>query len=151
MSNEKVGGRVVVGIDGSPGSAEALRWAARYATLTHAVIDAVIAWQPPVSYGWAYDMGEWRPAADAEKVLTAQVDQVFGAQRPADLHLLVCEGYPARVLIEASKDAALLVVGSRGHGGFYGLLLGSVSANCAEHGKCPVVVVHPSTSAAVQR
>ena len=151
MSNEKAGGRVVVGIDGSAGSAEALRWAARYATSTHAVIDAVIAWQMPVSYGWAYATDGWRPDVDAEKLLTAQVDQVFGAQRPTDLRLVVREGYPARVLIEASKDAALLVVGSRGHGGFYGLLLGSVSANCAEHAKCPVVVVHRSTSAEVQR
>lgn len=151
MSNERAGGRVVVGIDGSTGSAEALRWAARYATLTHADIDAVIAWQRPVTYGWAYDTDEWRPDVDAEKVLTAQVDQVFGAQRPMDLRLVVREGYPARVLVQASKGAALLVVGSRGHGGFYGLLLGSVSANCAEHAKCPVVIVHPSTSAGVPR
>ena len=85
-----------------------------------------------------------RPYMPAE--LTRQVDQVFGAHRPQDLRLVVREGYPAHVLIEASKDAALLVVGSRGHGGFVGLLLGSVSANCAERANCPVVVVHPSTS-----
>lgn len=146
MSNEATGGRLVVGVDGSAGSAEALRWAARYATRMHATIDAVIAWRPPVTYGWAYETDEWHPEIDAEKTLTAQVDQVFGAQRPPNLRLVVREGHPAQVLIEASKGAALLVVGSRGHGGFVGLLLGSVSANCAERAPCPVVVVHPSTN-----
>lgn len=150
MGTESASGQVVVGVDGSAGSAEALRWAARYAAWTHAGMDAVIAWHRPVTYGQAYETEAWRPDIDAEKALTAQIDEVFGAHRPADTRLIVREGSPAHVLIEASKGAALLVVGSRGHGGFYGLLLGSVSANCAERAKCPVVVVHPGTSAGLQ-
>ncbi|HZC70757.1 MAG TPA: universal stress protein [Jatrophihabitans sp.] len=147
MSSQNATRRLVVGIDGSPGAAEALRWAARHAELSGLGIDAVIAWQPPVSYGWAYGIDDWRPDADAEKTMTAQIDAIFGTQRPAHLRLLVREGHAAKVLIEASKDAELLVVGSRGHGGFAGLLLGSVSANCAERAHCPVVVVHPSAHA----
>ncbi len=78
------------------------------------------------------------------KALTATVDQVFESGRPVDMEVLVEQGYPARVLVEASNGALLLVVGSGGHGGFYGLLLGSVSANVAEHARCPVLIIHDS-------
>jgi nucleotide-binding universal stress UspA family protein len=135
--------RIVVGIDGSPQSELALRWAQRVASDSASVIEAVIAWQYPVSAsGWAPVPTDWQPAEDAEKALTELVDSVFGADRPPGMQLFVREGNAARVLLDASVDAQMLVVGSRGHGGFIGLLLGSVSANCAEHAECPVLVVH---------
>jgi nucleotide-binding universal stress UspA family protein len=138
--------RIIVGVDGSEPSKSALRWAARVAAVTGAGIDAVIAWQPAPNYGWAITDANWRPDEDAEKVVTAAADEVFDAQRPLDLRLLVCRGNPAKVLLDASDGAEMLIVGSRGHGGFVGLLLGSVSANCAEHAHCPVLVVHDDTT-----
>ncbi len=141
--NESSGAaRIVVGIDGSAESTQALRWAAGLAAATGARVEAVAAWQYPVVYGWAYPPLEWSPEQDMRKALTTAVDQVFGADRPAGLELEIREGHPSTVLLEASKDATMLVVGSRGHGGFAGLLLGSVSAAVAEHATCPVLVVH---------
>lgn len=135
--------RIVVGVDGSIPSLLALRWAARQAELTGATIDAVYTWAYPVTAGWAtYPTVDWNPADDSEKLLTAAVDEVFGSQRPQGLRLLVREGGAAQVLLSESQNAELLVVGSRGHGGFAGMLLGSVSAHCAEHARCPVLVVH---------
>jgi nucleotide-binding universal stress UspA family protein len=133
---------IVVGVDGSQPSKAALRWAGRFLAVTGGWIDAVIAWHPPASYGFSYLPGEWNPEKDAEKVLSRAVDEVFGAEPPTGTRLIVREGNPAKVLLDESKDADLLVVGSRGHGGFAGLLLGSVSAHCAEHATLPVLVVH---------
>jgi nucleotide-binding universal stress UspA family protein len=137
--------RVVVGVDGSKESIRALRWAARAATATGARLEAVAAWDYPATYGWAAWPQEWNPANDAKRALASTVDEVFGAERPSDLQLIVREGGAARVLLEESKGALMLVVGSRGHGGFAGLLLGSVSANVAEHANCPVLVMHGET------
>lgn len=151
MSTEQPESRVVVGVDGSESSRQALRWAAFLATATSSTVQAVTAWQPLSANGWAVGYATvavpdyWDPAADAEKVLVETVDQVFGADRPPLLETVVREGTAARVLLELSADARMLVVGSRGHGGFAGLLLGSVSSNCAEHAVCPVFVVHGST------
>jgi nucleotide-binding universal stress UspA family protein len=134
--------RIVVGVDGSEPSKSALRWAANMSAVLGVPIDAVIAWQPPPNYGWGYADAGWRPDQDADKVVNATVDAVFGAERPSGIRLIIERGNPAKVLLDHSKDARMLVVGSRGHGGFVGLLLGSVSANCAEHASCPVLVVH---------
>ena len=135
--------RIVVGVDGSASSVLALRWAARQAEMTGATIEAVYTWAYPVASGWTtYPTVDWNPAEDGEKLLTAAIDLVFGSQRPAGLQLLVREGGAAQILLSQSQDAEMLVVGSRGHGGFAGLLLGSVSAHCAEHARCPVLVVH---------
>jgi len=96
--------------------------------------------------GWATVPSDWNPAEDAEKMLVGAINTVFGAQRPPGLGITVQEGSAAQVLLEVSSGARMLVVGSRGHGGFAGLLLGSVSAACAEHGDCPVLVVHGTTA-----
>ena len=143
-STETAAQRIVIGVDGSKQSIQALRWAARLAAGTGARLDAVLAWEYPMISGWGsaavpltYDL-----KADMEKVLTDAVDTAYGADRPPNLTLTVLEGHPARLLIERSADALMLVVGSRGHGGFTGLLLGSISANVAEHAHCPVLVVH---------
>lgn len=138
--------RIVVGVDGSAPSKSALRWAVRAADVTGGGIDAVIAWQVPPNYGWSVADPHWHPDRDAEKVVTETVDEVFGADRPRDLRIIVRQGNPAKVLLDASRGAELLIVGSRGHGGFVGLLLGSVSSSCAEHAHCPVLVVHQDTT-----
>lgn len=131
---------IVVGVDGSKSSIEALRTAARIAAAMGGEIDAITSWEFPASYGLAGGAIEWRPDTDATEVLSEAVKEAFGDDVPAGLRRVVTEGHPAKVLIEASTDAELLVVGSRGHGGFVGLLLGSVSAYCAEHANCPVLV-----------
>ncbi len=135
-------GRIVVGVDGSEPSKAALRWAARISAVTGAPIDAVLAWQLPSRMGWSYPPLDWSPVGDAENTLGVTVDSVLGETHPEGMRLIVEEGNPTQVLLERSKGAELLVVGSRGHGGFVGLLIGSVSANCAEHATCPVLVFH---------
>jgi nucleotide-binding universal stress UspA family protein len=97
--------------------------------------------------GWGYTPDAWNPEADATQCLTDSIDDAFGTERPTGLRLLVREGLPAKVLLDESRGATMLIVGSRGHGGFSGLLLGSVSASCAEHATCPVLVVHGGQSA----
>jgi nucleotide-binding universal stress UspA family protein len=136
---------IVVGVDGSESSKLALRWAARIARAENAQIDVLGAWEWPHAYGWAAIPVEYSPKLDMEKVLNEAVDEVFETQRPVDLRIAALEGDPARLLIALSKQALLIVVGSRGHGGFAGLLLGSVSTKVAEHAHCPVLVVHPPT------
>jgi nucleotide-binding universal stress UspA family protein len=142
--------RIVVGVDGSAPSKHALRWAGFLADAVGGTIEAVTAWQPFVDWGgvanvWAAMPAYWNPMEEAEKSLVATVDGVFGAHRPAGLTIAVHEGNAAKVLLELSEGARMLVVGSRGHGGFAGLLLGSVSAACAEHAVCPVLVLHGTT------
>jgi nucleotide-binding universal stress UspA family protein len=135
-------GRIVVGVDGSKPSQQALRWAAHLAATFGAGLDAVTAWDFPPSYGWASVPSDWDPAGDMRKVLDETIQDVFGDQPPAGMRRLVQEGGAAKVLLDASQGATMLVVGSRGHGGFAGLLLGSVSSNVAEHAPCPVLVIH---------
>lgn len=131
---------IVVGVDGSEPSQLALRWAAKIADASGAHIDAVAAWQYSIPLGWT--IPAWDPRADMQQVLGKTVDRAFDGRRPADMNLVVCEGNPAHVLLEHSAGALMLVVGSRGRGGFVGLMLGSVSAAVAEHASCPVLVVH---------
>jgi nucleotide-binding universal stress UspA family protein len=135
-------GRIVVGVDGSGSSIDALLWAARIAVGIGAEVDALISWNYPTGYGIAGVATGWDPAADATAVLAEALAKAFGDAVPTGLRSLVREGYAPAVLLEAGHDAQMLVVGSRGHGGFVGLLLGSVSSHCAEHATCPVLVVH---------
>jgi nucleotide-binding universal stress UspA family protein len=138
--------RVVVGVDGSPASLDALRWAAKFADMSGARIEAVTAWQYPVPIGWA--MPDWDPEKHARKLLIAAVNEAYGSERPSDMSLLTREGNATEVLVRASAGAVLLVVGSRGRGGFAGLRLGSVSERCAAYARCPVLVIHGKTAAA---
>lgn len=136
-------GRIVVGVDGSEPSKEALRWAARISSATGAGITAVMTWTVSPVYGDTYFPDNWDPKGDASRVLTETVDAAFdGIDKPADIDLVVAQGQPSKVLLEEGADAQMIVVGSRGHGGFKGLLLGSVSSTVAAHSKCPVLVVH---------
>ena len=128
---------IVVGIDGSGSSIEALRWAYRQAELTGAGLHAVMAWQLPEIY--AYEPVDYE--AQARGALEIALEQALGPNPSVPVISSVEPGRPASVLIEASRGAELLVVGSHGHGGFVGMLLGSVGQHCVSHAECPVVVV----------
>jgi nucleotide-binding universal stress UspA family protein len=139
--------RVIVGVDGSEQSQQALRWALFAARSMGADVEAVIAWDWGMTACAPYP-AQWDPAVDAQTTVDQALDKVFGEHdHPADLKVTVQQGYPSRVLLDASAGADMLVVGSRGRGGFAGLLLGSVSATCAEHATCPVLVIHGDTPA----
>ena len=138
-------GTIVVGVDGSPGSRAALRWAHEEARLRGATLEVVAVWQFPVMTSLPA-FGAVPPPEDlsgeAERALLATLSEE-GVATTAEVPVttVVAEGAPAAALLEAAEDADLLVVGSRGHGGFTGLLIGSVSHQCASHATCPVVVV----------
>jgi nucleotide-binding universal stress UspA family protein len=135
-------GRIVVGVDGSVPSKAALRWAIRQAKLTGAVVEAVIAWHHPGSFGYPVPMpDETDYKALAAEVVTDAVAEVAGPASPVEIRPEVAEGNPAAALLAASAGADLLVVGSRGHGGFVEALLGSVSQHCVHHATCPVVII----------
>ena len=135
--------RIVVGADGSEGSKEALRWAARQAELTGADLEAVIGWHYPAFFGWAPYPDSTDFADCAQQTLDQALKEVFGTERPSWLRARVVQGNAAMVLVDASKGADLLVVGSRGYGGFTDALLGSVSTYCVHHAHGPVVVIRP--------
>lgn len=139
--------RVVVGVDGSESSQHALRWAAYIAARSNAHVEAIITW-PALSdwsASWAPIDASWDPVGGAEQALADSLLTVFGRPDPPSVVRSVRQGSAAKVLLEASTGARMLVVGSRGHGGFSGLLLGSVSTACVEHATCPVLVVHGDT------
>ncbi|WP_426319912.1 universal stress protein [Microbacterium sp. E-13] len=137
--------RVIVGVDGSKSSVAALRYAARIAEAFDAPIEAVTAWSYP-PFAEPALMTEWSPESDAAAILDDAIAEAFGDAPPRELTRSVLVGPAARALIERSEGCAMLVLGSRGLGGFAGLLLGSVSAACAAHAKCTVVIVHPPAS-----
>ena len=138
--------RIVVGVDGSAGSLAALRWALELASETGAVLEVVNVWE--LSYAWidgyVPDVDRWAAQAEAAAhgCLDGAVADVLGG-KPCYVEITrtVVEGSPAKVLLDRAKDADALVVGSRGRGGFTGLLLGSVSQQCVHHARVPVVVV----------
>ncbi|GAA4990548.1 universal stress protein [Kitasatospora paranensis] len=145
MTHERNPDRIVVGVDGSEQAGQALRWALRQAELTGAAVEAVIAWEPPYT-GWGGDMtaGEKKELGIlADKVLAGTIAKVQESGPRVEVHARAAEGTPAQVLLAAAADddVALLVVGSRGIGGFAGALLGSVGQHCAQHAPCPVVIV----------
>ncbi len=120
----------------------ALAWAVREAKAAGGVVEAVIAWEFPTTYGLGPVL-QVDYAGNAAKVVADAVAEEGGG---AEVQTRVVEGHPARVLIAASAGADLLVVGSRGHGEFLEALLGSVSQHCVRHAHCPVVVIRPVIS-----
>ena len=137
--------RVVVGVDGSESSKHALRWAARQSEFTGATLEAVTGWEYPAFFGFAPTVPDGIDFGDlAGRALDQALDEVFGADRPARLETRVVARHPALALVEASEGADLLVVGSRGYGGFADALLGSVSTYCIHHAHCPVTVIRPA-------
>jgi len=143
---------IVVGVDGSEGSKRALEWAAQEARLRGAPLEIVFAWQPSAAVyagsGWTVIDNEL--FEDLLKNAQERLEHTCAAVAPAldglEVESRVVEGPAAKTLMDAAAGAALLVVGTRGHGGFAGLLLGSVSAQCAHHSPCPVVIVPPPRS-----
>lgn len=141
-SSSPVRPRIVVGVDGSPQSESALRWAAHLAERDNATIEVVTAWEFPPSFGWVTLPTDLSLQHDLNKITVDTVHAVFGETPPEGLKLTTVEADPSRAILDAAQGAYLVVVGSRGHGGFTGLLLGSVSRKVAEHATCPVLVVH---------
>jgi len=136
--------RIVVGVDGSQSSKQALRWAVEQAQRTGAVVDAVACWAYPSMYGWGMTGVDPELAGATGKMLAQALAEVVGDDPPVEVEENVLLGNAAEVLLERSRGAELLVVGSRGHGGFSGALLGSVGQHCVQHARCPVVVVRDS-------
>ncbi len=142
---------IVVGIDGSSTSKDALRWAARQAELTGASLQAVTTWHLPV---FIYGPGVLPFPADLDLgqesrlALDQIVTEVLGDHPKVKISTLVIEGHPAVQLLKAAEHAELLVVGSRGHGAYAGMLLGSVSEHCVTHSPCPVVVIRHTDESA---
>lgn len=131
--------RVVVGIDGSDCADSALRWAERYAATFGATLVLVTAWHWPTSYGAPLAYEGFDPAADAQHIVD---EAALTLTLPAgQVERTVAEGPPGNVLVNAAKDAALLVVGTRGHGALTGTILGSTSSHCAHHAHCPIAIV----------
>ena len=142
MTSTPTGHRIVVGVDGSSSSSDALDWAARQAELTDSDIDVVIAWEWPTVYGSPFAFpSDYDPIADAKRVLDSVIASAAAAHPTVEFQPIVKEGHPAPALVAASKGADLLVVGSRGHGEFTGMLLGSVSEHCVTNAHCPVLVL----------
>jgi nucleotide-binding universal stress UspA family protein len=146
-------GVIVVGVDQSAGAKAALRFALEEARLRRVTLRVVHAWQ--FGYIGATGLEGWLPAAGgdledfrrgAEAALNETLRDAAIDTNGLTIERRVEQGAAAEVLIEESQDAELLVVGSRGHGGFAQLLLGSVSQQCAQHAFCPVVIVRGSAA-----
>ncbi len=145
---------IVVGVDQSDGAKAALRFALEEARLRQATLRAVHAWQfaylgaPGIEGSVPHAGGEFEALRSAaEAVLDATLEEVAVDAKGVKVERRVVQGAPAAVLVKESRDADLLVVGSRGHGGFAQLLLGSVSQQCAHHASCPVVIVRGAAAA----
>jgi nucleotide-binding universal stress UspA family protein len=135
------GHRIVVGVDGSDSSRTALAWAVRQAELTGATIDAVTAWHIPAYYGIAGGDQGTNFEQIAATLLQESIAQAQPLAPEVVIRPVIVHDNAPRALLAAAKDAELLVVGSRGHGGFAEALLGSVGQHCVHHADCPVVVV----------
>jgi len=137
--------RIVVGIDGSSCSITALDWAVRQARFTGALVEALTTWEWPNTYGVLLVVPDgYDPEADARAVLEKSIEAARQAHPDVVIQPMVVHGHPAPALVEASRGADLLVVGSRGHGEFTGMLIGSVSEHCVSNAHCPVLVVRPT-------
>jgi nucleotide-binding universal stress UspA family protein len=151
-------GLIIVGVDHSAGAKEALRFAVEEAQFRQATLRVIHAWQfsslaaPGIERSLTTsggELGELRHVAEA--ALDATIQEFVGAPGDVEIERRVDQGAPAAVLVEESRGADLLVVGSRGHGGFAQLLLGSVSQQCALHAECPVVIVRASSGKSGER
>jgi nucleotide-binding universal stress UspA family protein len=138
--------RIVVGIDGSDTAGNALRWALEEGRLHRATVEVVHAWFVPYGGGdpfvAAFDSTPLEDAA--RRTLDAAVDSADTSGLPAPVTRTLAFGSPAAAVLQAAEDADVVVVGSRGLGGFKGLVLGSTSHHLAHHTPCPVVVLPPA-------
>lgn len=142
---ERATPRIVVGVDGSGAARQALGWALEEARLRHATVDVVHAWRMPYPDGYPIRTLTAPPAVEVEQEAHRLLDAAVGSAATEGTRVepvLVCDS-AARALIDLAKGADMVVVGSRGRGGFAGLLLGSVSQKVLHHATCPVVVIPP--------
>ena len=139
------GRKIVVGVDGSSGSRKALAWAAAEAATHGSDLLVVNAWEhtllPPAGSVSVSEHYVPDPSQRTSDDLVRVIKEELGDEPPVPVLPRVLQGRPAKVLIDESADADLLVVGTRGHGGFAGLVLGSVSQHVAAYAKCPVAVI----------
>jgi len=120
----------------------ALDWAIHQAELANTSVLVVAAWHSPVALGWGIPLAPiCNPSEGATKAMDEVLDPIRGKHPHVTIESRIVEGHPAPVLVEASRGSDLLVVGSRGHGEFAGMLLGSVSEHCVSNAACPVLVV----------
>ncbi|HEV7166369.1 MAG TPA: universal stress protein [Micrococcaceae bacterium] len=143
------GGRIVVGVDGSAGSKAALKWAVTEAQMSGSWVDALIAWErikgPGATNGWAVGTGgpsdAKEPIESIAKAELVRIAEEAARGSRVKINCRAVEGHPAQVLVENAADAAVLVVGSRGHAGFVSAVLGSVSQHVVAHARCPVALI----------
>lgn len=138
---------IVVGVDGSAHALHALEWAMREAAIRHTEL-TVLTVNPAMASPWTGHRLTMPGEAEAKEQsrqavekAVAQAAQEIGAQQPVSVTVTVFSGFPAKSLIDASRGADLVVIGSRGTGGFESLLLGSISSQVVHHAACPVVIV----------
>jgi len=132
---------IVVGVDGSPSSQRAVRWASEQAKLTGATLRAVSSWRWP-NYITRIPPGV-DLASDTRRTLDEVLEEALTGSEDVSVTRHVIEGPPGPALLTQAQDATLLVVGAQGRAAFPGMLLGSVAEYCVRHGSCPVVVVRP--------
>lgn len=140
---------IVVGVDGSEASREAVRWAADHAALTGASLRAVSSWRWP-NYLTRVPPGADIPG-DTARTLREVLDGALAGHPSLEVSEHVLEGPAGPVLLSQSADAMLLVVGAQGRAAFPGMLLGSVAEYCVRNGNCPVVVVRPTAAPSANR
>ncbi|MEU8482636.1 MULTISPECIES: universal stress protein [unclassified Streptomyces] len=148
---------IVVGVDGSKHSKDALRWAVRQATLVGGRVHAVMSWEWSTNPFSLSGPADGDTAAGGRELLSPEetsraklihiVTETVGENPPVPVHSRVMQGHAAKVLVEASGAAELLVVGTRGYGGFKGAMLGSVSQQVTQYAHCSVVVVRDKSAA----
>lgn len=137
--------RIVVGVDGSEQSRAAMDWAVEEAKARGGEVLALTAWHFPyvtdaLGQAWDYEVFQ----TDAQSILDEELARVRG--QGVQINGRIVQGSAAAVLVDASRDADVVAVGSRGHGGFTGLLLGSVSTQAVHHAHCPILVFRESTA-----
>ncbi len=132
--------KVIVGFDGSRDSRAAAELAAEEATLRDAELEVIMTWDWPVAYARTPMLHESDPVGETRKEFETEVDGLREHHPAIVITSVFTHGHPVPTLVEASKDADLLVVGSRGHGEFVGMVLGSVSQHCAAQAHCPVLI-----------
>jgi nucleotide-binding universal stress UspA family protein len=134
--------RIVVGIDGSHSSEAALNWALRQADLTGSTLEAIVTWEWPTAGGLGMAApSDFDPKADATKILNDAIASAEPGHDHVSIESRIVGGPAGMALVEASRGADLLVVGSRGHNELVSVLLGSVSEHCVTHAHSPVLVV----------
>jgi nucleotide-binding universal stress UspA family protein len=138
---------IVVGVDGSAGARAALEFAAREAALRRARLRIVCAWEiPPSVYAGGFGPTLDQPTLDgfrygAETIVNEATAAAKEMQPTIETDGKAVQGQPAEVLLQEARDADLIVVSNRGHGGFASLMLGSVSHQVVQHAPCPVTIV----------